>query len=233
MDVCRELAVSGAEEFTIVVADEQTKGRGRVGREWFSPPGQSLYLSVLLRPTLLPSQLNWITMIAALAIVDVLNHQMQSATCHARVSLKWFNDVLLNGKKIAGILVESSFTHSSVDYAVLGIGINVNTDFTHSPVDIQTKATSLKNECGVEVDREEILQALLSNFSSRYQRIISTRVSPSDEFAKQLETLGRFVRMNDGNNVVEGIASHIEDDGTLIVTTTSSEKRIRFGDVES
>jgi BirA family biotin operon repressor/biotin-[acetyl-CoA-carboxylase] ligase len=233
MDVCREMAENGAEEFTIIIADEQTKGRGRVGREWFSPPGQSLYLSVLLRPALLPSQLNWITMIAALSVVDTLDRIARVENSNPVAALKWFNDVLLNDKKVAGILVESSLMNDRVHNAVMGIGLNVNTDFSRAPEDVQARATSIKVEFGRSFDREDVLRLILTNFASRYEQLIDTRNSPASEYAKRLSTLGKYTRIRIENEIIEGIASHIEDDGALIVTTTSGEKRIRFGDVES
>lgn len=225
MDVCRAGAEQGAAEGFVVVADEQTAGRGRAGREWYSPPAQSLYLSVLLRPALLPRQISWLTMIGGLAVVDALS---QFATPGSPLSLKWFNDVLLNGRKVAGVLVESSLTGERLDYAVLGIGLNVNTRFDDAPEDIRRRAISLRQAFGREFDRAEVLDRLLAALAARYGHLPT---SPVADYARHLETLGRTVRLNLGHEVIEGDALRVEADGALVVRTAGGERVVRFGDV--
>lgn len=225
MDVCRAGAEQGAAEGFVVVADEQTAGRGRAGRKWYSPPAQSLYLSVLLRSALLPRQISWLTMIGALAVVDALS---QFATPGSLLSLKWFNDVLLNGRKVAGVLVESSLTGERLDYAVLGIGLNVNTRFDDAPEDIRRRAISLRQAFGREFDRAEVLDRLLAALAARYDRLPA---SPVADYARHLETLGRTVRLNLGHEVIEGDALRVEADGGLVVRTAGGERVVHFGDV--
>jgi BirA family biotin operon repressor/biotin-[acetyl-CoA-carboxylase] ligase len=225
MDVCREFAEQGAAEGLVIVADEQTAGRGRAGRAWFSPPGQSLYVSVLLRPHLPPRQTSWLTMIGALAAADSIS---QFSILNSQLSIKWFNDVLLNGKKIAGVLVETSLTGDHLDYAVLGIGLNVNTRFDDAPDEVKARATSLREVLGVELDREAMLDRLLVTFGARYSTLPK---SPVAEYARHLDTLGKHVQMNVGADIVAGQAVRVEDDGALVVLTTAGERTISFGDV--
>ena len=234
MDVARDLAQQGAPEGTIVVADEQTAGRGRGGHVWYSPPEQSLYLSVVLRPTLTARHASWITMIAALAARDVIAEVIPSATAR----IKWFNDVLLNGRKVGGILVESSITGDQFDYAVLGVGLNVNTTFDSAPLDVQASATSLLNECKgaqacatMPLNRAEILTRVLTSFRARYDNLLQQRGNPATEYARHLDTLGRDVGINAGNEVIAGRALRIADDGALVVLTVHGERRVSFGEI--
>jgi BirA family biotin operon repressor/biotin-[acetyl-CoA-carboxylase] ligase len=232
MDICREFAEQGADEGLVVIADEQTAGRGRLGRAWFSPPGQSLYLSVLLRPKLLPRQISWLTMIGALAVVDslswVLGVDGSMPTPNAQLKLKWFNDVMLNGKKLAGVLVETALTGDQLDYAVLGVGMNVNTRFDEAPVEVQMRATSLRQTFGRDWDREAVFNRLLGVFGARYAALPA---SPAADYIHYLDTLGKRVRLKVGAEVVEGEAVRVEDDGALVVRTANGECMVRFGEV--
>ncbi|MCL4504537.1 MAG: biotin--[acetyl-CoA-carboxylase] ligase [Chloroflexi bacterium] len=293
MDATRDLAEQGAPEGAVVTADEQTAGRGRSTHAWYSPPGQSLYASIVLRPALKPAQGGWITMIAALAVRDCIveigdwrleigdqsvrnmthkleiertqqprrpttnlqspniqspipnlqspisNLQSPISNLQSVVSIKWFNDVLMRGRKVCGILVESSITAEQLDYAILGIGLNVNTRFDEAPPEVRERATSLINElrdlCGDEqadvYDREDVLQRLLARFGERYDRLMSARASPALEYAAHVETLGRDVRVSSGSEIISGRALRIGDDGALIVQTDQGERRVGFGDV--
>jgi len=227
MDVGRELAERGAPEGLAVVADEQTAGRGRAGRAWYSPPGQSLYLSLLLRPALHPRQISWLTMIGALAVVDGLS---QLTALDARLSIKWFNDVLLNGRKLAGVLVEAAFVADRLDYAILGIGLNVNTCFADAPEEVRRRATSLREAFGREFDRDAVLAQLLAAFGARYSRLPA---SPLADYLGCLETPGRPVRLRAGDEIIEGVAVRIQEDGALVVMTAAGERVATFGEVVS
>lgn len=226
MDVCRDYAAQGAREGLVVVADAQTGGRGRAGRTWYSPPGQSLYLSILLRPNLPVQRIGWLTMLGALAVVDTISQLTAVAT--AQVNLKWPNDILLNGRKVAGVLVESSFTGDRLDYAVLGIGLNVNTGFDDAPEEVKARAISLHQVLGQEVDREIVLAQLLAALGARYGRLPA---SPLADYVHHLDTLGRRVCVQAGDALVEGDAVRVEDDGALVVMTPDGERVVRFGDV--
>lgn len=230
MDVCRQLAERDAPEGTVVIAGEQTAGRGRAGRVWFSPPGQSLFVSILLRPQLAPCQIGWLTMIGALAVYEMVNEELsdEKAQSSSQLTIKWFNDVLLDGRKLAGVLVETSLTGDWLDYAVLGIGLNVNTRFDDAPEEIRRRATSLREAFRREFDREAVLQSLLRMFSIRYEALPA---SPVADYARRLDTLGKRVRLSAGEEIVEGEAVRVEEDGALIVVTEKGERVARFGDV--
>ena len=242
-DVCRALAADGAAEGLTVVADEQTAGRGRVGHTWFSPPGQALYFSMLLRPTWPLAQVNWITMIAALAVIDAIAivGAGLTSTAGARAAstaiptIKWFNDVMLADKKLCGILVETSISAERLDYAILGIGLNVNTDFSSAPEPIRTRATSLHEYWGTnrEIDRHTVLQATLAQVTRRYHDLDRDRQSPAPDYAKHLDTLGKWVRIQAGDQVIAGLAEQVDISGGLCLQTAQGLQTIHFGHVLS
>lgn len=231
MDVCRDLATSGATELCTVVAKEQTAGRGRHGRAWFSPPGASIYASVLLRPPIPAERLNWLTMLGALAVLDAIQPVLAAHSAVEPVRLKWFNDVVAGGRKLAGVLTESAWLGDRLEYAIVGIGVNVNTDLSAAPVDIQQRAASVRSVCGVACDLEAILAALLRSVETRYRALIDANRSPLADYVGALDTLGRIVRVSAGDEVIEGRAVGIDDDGALIVQTPRGRRRVAFGDV--
>ncbi len=225
MDICRQLAEQGAPEGAVVVADAQTAGRGRAGRAWYSPPGQAIYLSLLLRPSLPARRLSWLTMIGALAVLDALD---ALGVPPSRAGLKWANDVLLDGRKVAGILVEAALTADRLDYAVLGIGFNVNTDFGGAPEAVRAQATSVRQAMGRAMDLSSALDLLLATLAGRYARLPA---SPLPAYVARLETLGRPVRLRVGDEEVIGVAERVEEDGALVVNTPSGPRRVAFGDL--
>jgi BirA family transcriptional regulator, biotin operon repressor / biotin---[acetyl-CoA-carboxylase] ligase len=236
-DVCRALAEHGAPEGTVVTADEQTAGRGRAGHQWFSPRGQAVYASILLRPALGLRQSSWLTMLAALAILEgwkvgrlegwkMTNLQTFQPPNPSTPRIKWLNDINLNGKKVCGILVETSITADQLDYAIVGIGLNVNTDFADAPQDVRARATSLKQEFGAELDRDAILQTLLQNLGARYAQL---QHSPATEYAQHVETLGQPVRVQVGDEVIAGVATGVDEWGALQIQTSVEVRSISFG----
>ena len=159
MDVARNAAIGGASEGTTVIAEEQTAGRGRLGRSWINPPGV-IAISIILRPAL--SQLLRLTMVASLATSRCIEQVTGLNT-----AIKWPNDVLINGKKVSGILTETTIREESVDWAIIGIGINVNFNPRAFP-EIADTATSLSHEIGREVSQLEIVLHLLHEIELLY-----------------------------------------------------------------
>lgn len=208
MDVARALAVGGAPEGSVVLAEEQRQGRGRLGRAWLSPPGGNLTLSIILRPTL--RELSRLTMVASLAVVQAIR---QVATQEA--AIKWPNDVLISGRKICGLLVDSQLQGEAVEWAVVGIGLNVNMEPAFFP-EIADSATSLYRELGRPVERLPVLIALLASMEDYY---VALRLGKpiQREWARRLETVGKSVVAREGNRVVEGVAEAVDDEGHLLV----------------
>ena len=207
MEVAKQEAQLGTVEGTVVIADEQTAGRGRIKRVWLSPKG-SLALSIILYPSVvnLPS----LIMLASLAVV----HSIEAVT-GLRSQIKWPNDVLVNGRKMCGILIESSLRANIVDYAIIGIGVNVNLRLADFP-EIQSSATSLAAELGRGVSRLGVIRRLLVEIERLYLALQAGE-SIYEEWRDSLVTLGRRVRVKSGKTVYEGIAESVARDGSLLL----------------
>ena len=208
MDVAKQAIKDGAAEGAIVIADHQTAGRGRLGRTWLSPPDSSILLSIILYPNL--EQLPRLTIAAALAVAK----SIEKITGLEPV-IKWPNDVLIGGKKVSGVLIESDVQGDKVNYAIVGIALNVNLDPSSIP-EISETATSLKQVLGQEVSRLDVIESLLVEFEELYQTL--RRGEPIDgEWRHRLETLGKEVTVRSGDMVHEGYAESVDDEGNLLL----------------
>jgi BirA family biotin operon repressor/biotin-[acetyl-CoA-carboxylase] ligase len=228
-DVARELAAQGAPEGTLVIADEQTAGKGRLGRRWLAPPGTSLLMSLLFRPHFLASyQAQRLTMICSLAVVEAIE-----ALTGLTAAIKWPNDIVVQGKKAGGILTELGSSGEHLDYAVVGLGLNVNLDFgaVEAMGELAATATSLSQELGREVSRLALLWRILENVEGRYQRLQVGEL-PHDEWASRLETLHNHITVDTPQGTIEGLAESVDADGALILRTNCGRRqRVLAGDV--
>ena len=208
MDVVHQEARSDAPEGTIVVADEQTAGRGRFQRSWVSTPGTSLHMTFLLRPR--EHELRRMNMAVSLAVVRAIR-----SVTGLRATIKWPNDIRLRGRKVSGILIESQPDHNAVPYTAVGVGINVNFDPSPFP-EIVEIATSLMAELGRPVSRLEVLQSFLRELDALYAALRHGE-SLHDKWRLCLETLGQHVQVRWGNRVEEGMAAEVDADGDLLL----------------
>lgn len=222
MDIARQVAQRGASQGTVVVADEQTAGRGRVKRIWLSPKG-SIALSIILHPLI--HYLPYLSMLASLAVVHSLK-----TVIGQQAQIKWPNDVLINGKKVCGILIENDVQKEVVNYAIIGIGLNANfraADFS----EIAAIATSLSDAAGREVSRLEIIRSLLVEIENLYLTL-PTGETIYQEWRSRLVTLGRKVQVKSGITTLVGIAESVFEDGSLqLRQADGSTMRIVAGDV--
>ena len=223
MDAAKQAIRGGAAEGTVIIADHQTAGRGRLGREWLSPPDSSILLSIVLYPT--PEHIPRLTIAACLAVAKSIEK-----VSGLEPTIKWPNDVLIAGKKVSGILIESDAHGDRVNYAIVGIALNVNLDPASIP-EISVTATSLKQNLGREVSRREVLIALLDEFEALYSAL--RRGEPIDrEWRRRLETLGKRVAVRCGDEVQEGVAEGVDEDGNLLLRhSDGSLMTIAAGDV--
>ncbi|AKG53698.1 Biotin-protein ligase/Biotin operon repressor [Dehalogenimonas sp. WBC-2] len=220
MDKARELANKKAPEGTLVVAAEQTSGRGRLTRHWLSPEG-SLSLSVLLYPPV--EDLPYLTMMAGLAVTQAIE-----AAVSVNTGLKWPNDVLLDNRKVAGILVESGVV-ADKPFAIIGIGVNVNVDISQYH-EVAAIATSLSDATGGQVDILKLLRAVIVNLEDLYLNFDGRRIYES--WCKWLITIGLEVRAFLGDQVIDGTAIGVRDNGALIIRKKDgSEHDVVAGDV--
>ena len=226
-DELKRLADEGAPEGALAIADEQIAGRGRLrGRTWVAPAGSSLLMSLLFRPDwLAPAQAQQITMLCALAAADAV-----AAIAGTQPGLKWPNDLLLDGKKLAGVLTELGFAGDQLAWVVVGVGLNVNADFA-GQADLADTATSLSMAVGRPVSRLRLLHAYLAGVEARYQALRAGQ-SPHREWAARLATLGQAVTVHAPDGVYQGIAEGVDEAGALLLRQSSGEAvRILAGDV--
>jgi BirA family biotin operon repressor/biotin-[acetyl-CoA-carboxylase] ligase len=208
MDVAKQAVKEGAVEGTIVIADRQTVGRGRFGRNWWAPPDSSILLSIIIYPRL--EQLRHLNMAATLAVMQSIEK-----VTGLKPVIKWPNDVLIGGKKVSGILIESEVQEEGVNATVIGIGLNVNLE-PSSNSEIAEIATSLWEALGRKVSRLEMLLSLLEAFEELYEALRSgERI---DELWRyHLDTLGKQVAVKCGEQVLHGYAESVDDEGNLLL----------------
>jgi BirA family biotin operon repressor/biotin-[acetyl-CoA-carboxylase] ligase len=216
-DLAKELGARGAPQGTLVVAEAQTRGRGRLGRHWDSPAVAGLYVSLLLRPPLPPGELPQITLTTAVAVVRALRRATGLTP-----GIKWPNDLLLNGRKMGGILTEMESESDQIRHLVVGLGLNVNN--IRFPAELKTTATSLALEAGRPFSRLEILKAWLEEFEDLYDRFLA-RQFPAilAEWQTYAVTLGQEVRVRQGAVEICGKALKVAADGALLVQTLTGE----------
>ena len=209
MDEAAVLADAGCDEGTVVLADEQTAGRGRLRRHWITGPDDNVAFSVVLRPD--RSRVSQLNMVASLGVVSAVER-----LARVDASVKWPNDVRVGGKKVAGVLIESAMSAKGLSHAVIGIGLNVNLDTSAFP-EIAGTATSLMAETGTPLDRAEVLRAVLEDMDDRYAEVRGGQ-SLTRRWASRLDTLGTTVRVRWRDQEMVGQATGVDDQGNLLLT---------------
>jgi len=212
-DLAARLAHDGMKEGAVIFAEAQTKGRGRLGRVWLSPPRKGLWFSVLLRPNISPQAATQLTVAAATALVRAIDAETGVAA-----EIKWPNDILIDGKKVAGILTELSAELDHVREVILGIGIDVNLETHEFPVELRASATSLRIACGEKVDRAALAVAALRELDRDYERIVNGQFEEvADEWQRRCCTVGQEVSIRMGGRVARGRAESLDTDGALLL----------------
>ena len=224
-----QLALRGAPEGEIVIAESQEKGRGRLGRHWVSPPFLNLYLSVILRPEIPPSQASLITLMAAVAVAEAIE---RFSGLHPVI--KWPNDILVENRKVAGLLNEIHSETDRIHFVILGIGVNLNMEKELLPKEIRGLATSLKMETGKSVSRKEFVPCLLGALEKWYTLFLREGGKPVlDAWREKARLKGKPVKVTSFGETLLGRAVDIDAEGRLILETEKGErKRIVAGDVE-
>lgn len=227
-DVVEKMARDAVKEGVVVFAESQTRGRGRMGRNWMSPPGKGLWFSILLRPNIRPEQTTRLTILSATAI----RRAIQSQT-GLPAEIKWPNDILLEGQKIAGILTEMRAEMDQVKYVILGIGLDVNLSAMDFPSELRKAATSLKTHLGRAVSRPDLAVAALRELDADYAKLCSGAFEElADEWVAHCGTIGREVCIRIGDRQVRGHAEALGDEGALLLRTEHGHlERVIGGDV--
>lgn len=220
-------ALAGAPDGTAVFAEEQTKGRGRFGRAWFAPRGTSILVSVILRPELEPERVPLVTAIGALAVADAVDELADVAS-----KIRFPNDVLVDDRKIAGVLVESRFISSRPDLFIVGIGLNVNVGRSEFSPDLRDAATSLAIERGAEVGRVPAARALLEALDRWYRELDAVR-SIRKAWRDRSAILGRRVRVRENGRPFSGVVGDVDPiDGLVLRLESGHERAVRGEHVE-
>jgi len=223
-----ELAEKGSPHGTAVITNSQTKGRGKLGRNWFSLPKKNISISIILKPIISVEDITLLTIMAGVVSARALRN-----TTGLEVKLKWPNDIVVFGKKLGGILTETKIEYDRVNFAVVGIGINVNMVREDFPPDIQSFATSIKIELSRSYHRPPIIAEIFKETEQWYKVMVEgNRNTLLDEWRKLSSTLGRDVKITTAKTAFSGIAEDIDDKGMLILRLPSGNiKKISSGEV--
>lgn len=227
-DVALQLAANGAAEGTAVVAESQTKGRGRFGRSWFSPPGRNLILSLVLRPSLTPGRASQLGIMTAVSVAVSLRRLFDLPAL-----IKWPNDIYIRGRKAGGILTELSAELDRVHHAVVGIGLNLNLEERQIPANLRPNCTSVQIETGQKCDRIEVTACFLNELERRYRRLLKEGFSPIiDEWMDLSLTLGHRIEAVSEGRKWTGYAIGLDEDGGLLLRLDSGvTTKISGGDI--
>jgi BirA family biotin operon repressor/biotin-[acetyl-CoA-carboxylase] ligase len=215
-------------EGTVVIADSQENGRGRLGRTWISPPHANIYMSIILKPEIGTQDITLLTIMASVACAKALGR-----ATGLKVTIKWPNDLIVSDKKIGGILTELTIQQKKIVSAVVGIGINVNMEIDDFPEDLKETATSVQTETGKTFYREGIVSQVLNELDIWYTFLKKMdRKKLLSEWQINTSTLGKKVKVIIGKETLEGFAESIENDGRLVLRLQSGEtRRISSGDL--
>lgn len=222
-----KLAAQGISEGSIVIAENQTSGKGRLGRSWKSFSGKGIYLSIILRPPIAPSKASGLTIAAAVALsftldeFGIIDHE-----------IKWPNDILINGRKVSGILTEMKADPDSIDFIITGIGINLNIQDELFPDEIKDIAVSASNAYGGEIDRSAFLQSLLYNFEKFYFMFLDKGLPEIIDIWKERSgIINKKIRATLIDESFTGTVTGINSEGFLVVDTDKGERLINSGDI--
>lgn len=224
--IALEMASQGLPGGIVILAEAQEKGKGRLGREWFSPEGMNLYFSLLLRPYQPARDFPLYSLATSVALIEAIQR-----TTGLAVQIKWPNDVVLEDKKLAGILLESEVRGEQSPPLVVGVGVNVNIGLTDFPAELQKSATSLRIALGRPVDRADLLIELFNQLVEQY-RLVDDKALLIQAVRQHCQTLGRRVRVQTARQEFEGWAEDLQEDGALLIRMgDGNQRRILVGDV--
>ncbi|MCU9613688.1 biotin--[acetyl-CoA-carboxylase] ligase [Caldibacillus lycopersici] len=227
--VAKELALNGATEGTLVISDEQTLGRGRLARAWHSPKGTGIWTSIIIRPKIPIQQAPQLTLLTAVAAVQAIEEQTD-----IDVSIKWPNDLLINGKKVCGILTELQAEENQIQSIIIGIGINVNQQLTDFPEELHSIATSLSMEVNDKINRAKLVQSLCFHLEKLYETYLTLGFQPIKLLWESYAlSIGKQITARTLNGTYSGIALGINEQGVLLLETSDGKiQHIYSADIE-
>lgn len=222
---CKRQADNGCKSGLLVTCDNQTAGKGRLGRSWTGDSNKGLYMSMVLRPDIMPTEASQITLVAGIVLRRIIER-----FTNCTVQIKWPNDIIINGKKVAGILTEMSAEMEKVNYIVLGIGINVNTESYYG--ELKDKATSMFIETGSKFKRKDVINEFIQEFLPGYGIFCHRGFDAFvEEYNKNCANVGKEVKTINVKNEIQGIAKGVNSKGELVIKTNSGLARVFAGEV--
>jgi BirA family biotin operon repressor/biotin-[acetyl-CoA-carboxylase] ligase len=225
----KRIAEADFQEGTVIIAEEQLKGKGRMGRHWVSPRGKGIWMTIMLKPQIAPADAAKVTLLTACAVCRAIEQ-----TCNISPQIKWPNDILLNGKKLCGILTEMSIEQDEINYLIVGIGINVNIEPQDLPQELHSVATSVRIEKGSSIVRKELTAAIINNFEHCYKNFIEASSIEGflKEYKERSALLGREVTASSSFLSLKGKVLDITKEGQLLLQLEDgSMKEIISGEV--
>lgn len=222
-------AEKAAQEGALFIADQQTTGRGRLGRKWFSPAGKGIWMSLVMRPELPIRFVPQLTLLTGVAVCKAIR-----SVTGADAKIKWPNDILIGGRKVCGILLESATEDNKVRYCIAGIGIDVNLSKEDYPEELAEIATSLKIETGHTIHRSLLIAEIMNEMEQLYNRYSQDGFSPIlKEWEERSASIGHTVRTETLTETIQGVALRLDPSGGLVIVTPSGEEKTVFsGEVE-
>ena len=222
---CKRQANNGCKSGLLVTCDNQTAGKGRLGRSWSADSNKGLYMSMVLRPNIMPPETPQITLVAGIVLRRIIE---KMTNCD--VKIKWPNDIIINGKKLVGILTEMSAEMEKVNYIVLGMGVNVNTESYDG--ELKDKATSMFIETGKKFKRKDVINEFINEFLPSYNLFCEKGFEAfKDEYNKNCANVGKEVKTVGPKNEIQGIAKGVDSKGELIIETDNGPKTVFAGEV--
>ncbi len=221
------LAESGAESGSVIIADTQSAGKGRMGRSWESSAPTNLYFSLILRPVTPPSEAPKLTVMSALAVANAIE-----VTTGLTPKIKWPNDIYIDGKKVCGILTEMKSEADMIEFMALGIGVNVNSEIGDFTPELEGKVTTLKHVAGKALRRQELFEKIIQNLEKWY--IIITHGDFSrirEEWSRRCYLTGKVITVESGQETITGVAKGIDENGFLLVQTGRERRRVFSGTI--
>jgi len=228
-----QLGKKGAPEWSVAISEKQTSGRGRRGHTWQSPKGVGLWFSILLRPDLKPEYSHHVNLISAVCLSDFLEREIKAKTDQQlSIDLKWPNDVLIQNKKLSGILLQSNIISDKINYLILGIGLNVNQTAKDFSGHLREKAISLKIATGLNWNREKLLAGFLESFHKDYHYYLANdKIMILDSYLKKVLSMGEIISVAQNGEAVRGIFKGLSSQGYLILQQGEKETVITTGEI--
>jgi BirA family transcriptional regulator, biotin operon repressor / biotin---[acetyl-CoA-carboxylase] ligase len=227
-NIAHQWAKDGAPEGAVVIAEEQVNGRGRMGKTWHSPPRTGIWMSLILRPPISLAEASQLTLLASVGVQEAISKETNLPT-----KIKWPNDILVQGKKVCGILTEIRGEQDRIHYVIMGIGMNVNTEAKDFPEELANVGTSLAMETGRKIHRASLVAVLLKELEQYYLLYLQQGFTPiRKKWEEKAGMLGQVITARSTQSTITGLAEHLNEQGALLIRTSSGVVPVYSAEIE-